>query len=239
MKMKRVLVFLIVLFAAVLGIFSQDQLLWCTRLFTNEPRIHTIQKGQSLSKLSEQYYGTPDYWKELALINRAPNPNKVYPGEDVIIPSQEAVAKIRNTKHLSRVNGIVTGQENWISQNMTKSVSKLADKVESLKPIGSQPAIQPAPAPASRVEDMQGAAAEPALKQEVQDPPPPQESSVPFILVLIAGVLVISSIAARIIQHRKKKAQIAKLEEAFADEPYKPKRRYIATNKEDKKVMIG
>ena len=95
--MRRIVGFL-VFFTIILGIYSEEQFLWCKRLFVNEPRKHVIQEGEYFSKLSLQYYGTATYWRELALVNRAPNSDLVFPGERIIVPSLDGVKKLRKSR---------------------------------------------------------------------------------------------------------------------------------------------
>ena len=114
--MKKILIFF-VLVTVVFGLYSEKNLVWCKKILFNEPTKHVIQKGDFFSKLSKQYYGSADFWRELALINRAPNKNLVFPGEEVIIPSLDAVKKLRKTRMLSVVNDIVKNQNDWIAKN--------------------------------------------------------------------------------------------------------------------------
>ena len=95
--MKKFLFFVFVMSAVLLGIYSEDQFLWCTRLFSNDPHVHTIQQGEYFSKISQQYYGTATYWKELAMINRAPISDLVFPGEEIVVPSLEAIQELRKS----------------------------------------------------------------------------------------------------------------------------------------------
>jgi len=107
--MKKLLI-LFILVSVVVGMYSEDNYLWCKKIIFNEPTKHVIQKGDFFSKLSKQYYGTTKYWRELALINRAPNKDLVFPGEEVVIPNLDAVKKLRKTRMLTVVNDIVKDQ---------------------------------------------------------------------------------------------------------------------------------
>ena len=112
--MKKFL--LTVLFAALLlGLFAREELVWCKRLLTGEATLHTIQDGEYFSKLSQSYYGTAEYWRELALINRAPNADLVFPGETVIIPGPEAIKELHAANSLTGVNTIVESQQRLIA----------------------------------------------------------------------------------------------------------------------------
>jgi len=77
----------------------------------DEPETHEIQSGEWLSKLAQQYYGDVSYWKELALVNRAPNGQLIFPGEKVIIPSFAAIEKIRTSRSITAVNEVMGEQE--------------------------------------------------------------------------------------------------------------------------------
>jgi len=77
-----------------------------------QPTIHEVEDGDWLSKIALEYYGDPSFWKELELINRAPEGNLVFPGENVIVPSFKVIRQIRNTKRLSEVNKLIKEQQN-------------------------------------------------------------------------------------------------------------------------------
>jgi len=96
------------------GIFillSQGEIVWSNRLYLDEPRVHKIEKGEYLSKLAERYYGDPQRWRELALINRAPNPNHVEVGEEILVPAANKAAEVSRARTLTQVNTIVRDQE--------------------------------------------------------------------------------------------------------------------------------
>jgi LysM repeat protein len=51
-------------------------------------RYYTVRKGDTLSDIAEKYYGhgTESYWEKIAKANHLSNPNKIYPGERLLIP---------------------------------------------------------------------------------------------------------------------------------------------------------
>ncbi len=77
-----------------------------------QPTVHKIEDGDWLSKIALQYYGDSTFWQELELINRVPEGNLVFPGENVIVPSFKIIQQIRNTKKLSEVNKLIKEQQN-------------------------------------------------------------------------------------------------------------------------------
>lgn len=91
--------------------WSTGDVLYSSRMYLGEARIHTIQQGEQLSRLAQQYYGDPDYWRELALINRAPRADDIFPGERILLPSVNAMDKLASARRLSRVNDIVSFEE--------------------------------------------------------------------------------------------------------------------------------
>jgi hypothetical protein len=105
--------FMLSLFFMV-GIFvlaSQGEMLWSNRLLLDETRVHKIQKGESLSRLAKRYYGDPHRWRELALVNRAPNPNLVLPGEEVLVPAVGPINEMRRARTITAFNSLVDEQE--------------------------------------------------------------------------------------------------------------------------------
>lgn len=105
----------IVLFSMVVP----DAWVWCKKVLLNEPTTHTIQKGEYLSKLSLKYYGSAKYWQELALVNRAPNSDLVFPEEELFIPSKEVIEQLHRARSFSRVNSLV-GNEKTLYANLQK-----------------------------------------------------------------------------------------------------------------------
>lgn len=113
--MKRLLIFLFIVSLLIIG-YSYDQFAWCKKLILGEPSTHTIQQGEYLSQIAKKYYGDASYWRELALINRAPDCDVVFPGEEIVIPSFDVIKEIRKTRWLTKVNKYVKGQEEILAQ---------------------------------------------------------------------------------------------------------------------------
>ncbi len=51
-------------------------------------RTYTVQEGDSLSKISKQFYGNPDRYMKIFEANRdqLKNPNQIQPGQRLVIP---------------------------------------------------------------------------------------------------------------------------------------------------------
>lgn len=103
-----------------------------------KPTFHEIQQGDWLSKVAQKYYGDASYWKELELINRAPDGDKIYPGEKIIVPSFDVVQKVRHTVRLSVVNELVQEQQTILAENtsdiqplQTESEKELSEEIQA------------------------------------------------------------------------------------------------------------
>ena len=126
--MKKMFVALFVLAVLASG-YSYDQFLWAKKLIFGDPTTHIVQQGEYLSKIAQKYYGDAGYWRELALINRAPNSNLVFPGEEIIVPRLDVIKQIRRTRWLSRVNQFVSGEEMILSQMGNSAQEEYANDV--------------------------------------------------------------------------------------------------------------
>jgi LysM repeat protein len=113
--MKKVIFVLLVIALLIVG-YSHDQFVWCKKLLFGDPTTHVIQKGEYLSAIAKQYYGRADYWRELALVNRAPDSDLIHPGEEIIVPSLNVIKEIRRTRWLSKVNSYVKNEEDIIAR---------------------------------------------------------------------------------------------------------------------------
>ena len=51
-------------------------------------QFHEVQKGETLSKIAEKYYGDPGLYKDIFEANRniLKDPNKIFPGQKLRIP---------------------------------------------------------------------------------------------------------------------------------------------------------
>lgn len=109
--MKKVLITLLLMTAAVLFL-EPAQTLLSKFLTLEKPTEYQIREGDWLSKIAKEYYNNPSYWKELALVNRAPKGDRIFPGEKVIVPSFRAIQEIRRARSLSKVNQLIREQQN-------------------------------------------------------------------------------------------------------------------------------
>ncbi len=54
-------------------------------MILGDPQIYEVKEGDWLSKLAQKHYNDVDLWEELALINMAPNPDYILPGEKILM----------------------------------------------------------------------------------------------------------------------------------------------------------
>ncbi len=117
--------FLTLFFAAgIFMLWSHGEMLFGNRLFLDEPRVHKIEKGEYLSKLAKQYYGDPQRWRELALINRAPNPDHVEVGEEILVPAANAVTEISRARTLTKVNTLFGEQQTLATRQSSPAITQ-------------------------------------------------------------------------------------------------------------------
>jgi hypothetical protein len=125
--MKRFF-FSILLMGALVVFMEPAGKLLSTILHLEQPTSHEIQTGEWLSKLAVKYYGDASYWRELALVNRAPNGDLIFPGEKVIVPSFEAIRQIRRSHSMSAVNEVVDMQETILAGKMRETSQPVAER---------------------------------------------------------------------------------------------------------------
>ena len=137
--MKKLIVTFIILMALVLSLMP-DALVWCKRVILDAPTTHKIETGEYLSKISQQYYGTAKYWQELALLNRAPDSDLVFPGEEIFIPSREVIEQLHRARSLSRVNSLMSREKALYADANTESKQEVIQPAQSaeLEPVISK-----------------------------------------------------------------------------------------------------
>jgi nucleoid-associated protein YgaU len=59
---------------------------------TDSPRFHTVSKDETLSGISQKYYGNSSKWQKILEVNRdvIKNPANLIPGTKLIIPQDKA-----------------------------------------------------------------------------------------------------------------------------------------------------
>lgn len=122
----------IVVALGLLMMVSFGDVLLSSRLFLDAPRIHTVQDGEYFSQLAKDYYGSADYWRALALVNRAPDKDLIFPGERVILPSAGAIAEIAGSRSLSRVNEIVEKQQRLAAIEVQEEAAEFTSRMVPL-----------------------------------------------------------------------------------------------------------
>jgi nucleoid-associated protein YgaU len=61
---------------------------------------YTVQKGDTLQKISQKLYGTTKKWVKIFEMNKEAlkGPNKIYPGQVIKVPAAEKKAPLEETK---------------------------------------------------------------------------------------------------------------------------------------------
>jgi hypothetical protein len=181
---------------------SSDDFLFSHAVLQAEPTTHSVQQGECLSEIAQRYYGHSDYWRELALVNRAPNPNSVLPGDELFIPGMAAMMNIRAARTISDINLIVQDEEDvligldWID----------TDDLPVAEQLSNPDAIPALPKNTNAKNQV--------VVNAAQNNPihPLQSSSLNLIFGIIASSLI-GGIISLWVYHRKQQAQF---EEQFA-----------------------
>jgi len=204
--------FLTLFFAA--GIFllwSHGEMLWGNRLFLDEPRVHKIEKGEYLSKLAQQYYGDPQRWRELALINRAPNPDHVEVGEDLLVPAANTISELGRARTITQVNALVDEQQKLATRGPSPSITQTT----------------PATTPSSEVTSGNGTTPhEPVVERPTSVAPEPvaTESGFPWLWVGV-GAVMLALTGAGFEFYRRRQAANEKAEFTFKNpDDFRPRR---------------
>jgi len=218
--------------------------------------ITVIQKGEYLSEIAKKYYGQADYWRELALINRAPDSDLVFPGEEIIIPSLDVIKEIRRTRWLSKVNSYVKNEEDVIARLRSGEEPLMAENTAEpapTEPVQSEPSTTP-----EMLLDKDNSATISATEKvdtlsefALQSFPPANDkaqSASPLGMILaIIGVLFAASLLAFVLIRRKKQSkQITIVDDEDLnllgeDEQSEPDyREYLRSKaRREEKVLVG
>jgi len=169
--------FLITFFTvAIFLLLFQSETLWSKRRFLDEPRVHRVQKGESLSQLAKQHYGSTKRWRELALVNRAPKPGHLEVGEEILLPSAAVINELRRTRTLTRVNTLIGEQQ-------ATQTAQLSER-PSQQPAANLPEATPA------AENSTVAPESEQLVPETIIPPHDTPASFPWFWLAIGSMLI-------------------------------------------------
>ena len=197
------------------GIFlllSQSEVLWSKLRFLDEPRFHKVEKGESLSKLAKEYYGDPKRWRELALINRAPKPNHLEVGEEILLPAATVIDELRRSRTITRVNALI-GEQETTATSGTPETSNRPSQTNTPTNI-AEPASQvetPATPPESNNLVPETTSETIALPEHTV----PDESGFPWFWLAI-GVIMIAGVVG-FVWYRRQQAEKAENEVAVVD----------------------
>ncbi len=193
----------------VLLVMVHDSTLLSRLRWLEAPRLHRVQKGESLSKLAKAHYGEADYWRELAMVNRAPNPNHIEPDEEILLPAASVITNLRKARTLTSVNTLVE-QQHLLAKNAGRDGSS-----------SPTPAVTATPTRGPAPEANQTPAREPApvVAQEQPQPEPataqtqPQSSGGLSWFWLILGMMLLGGVVAFVLYRRRQEEQAAKEQE--------------------------
>ena len=196
--------FLTVFFAGgIFLLFSPGEVLWSKLKFLDEPRIHKVRKGESLSKLAQQHYGDAQHWRELALVNRAPKPNHIQVGEEILLPSAAVINELGRSRTLTRVNTLLGDQENVAERNGPEAPAT------STKPANGKHPVAPSERPAETHTPSDGLV--PETTPETIAPQPDataEDAGFPWFWLAIGSILIAGVVG--FLLYRRKQTEVGK-----------------------------
>ena len=141
------------------------------------------------------------------MINRAPDKDLVFPGEKVVIPSLDAIKKLRKSRSLTVVNKIVKEQKDWIAKNGNVTTSNYAlDVPQKTKETSGVKVEASTPIEEKTVVETPPVVQEPVVSETVpEEEVDYQKSSIlPMILTIMAVVLVVGAMSFYLYRRKKK-----------------------------------
>lgn len=139
--MKKLFVFLIIV-GVFLLVFSEQVTVLADIFILGDPQIYEVKEGDWLSRVAQQHYNDMHLWRQLALINMAPNPDYILPGEKILLPDSEAMQRLKNARTMSSVSGLMETQ--MLALREKQQNNELAEKEEQLAD-AAEPETEPAP----------------------------------------------------------------------------------------------
>lgn len=94
--MKKVILILIIL-GLFLLLTSEQNLSFCKKVIGMDLNTEQVERENFFKELSFDYYGSSDYWEELALVNKT---WMLQSEKDLIIPSLKAVQRLKQKQSL-------------------------------------------------------------------------------------------------------------------------------------------
>lgn len=198
----------------LLLVMAHDNLLMSRLRWLESPQVHKVQKGESLSRLARRHYGNTDYWRELALINRAPNPDHIEPDEEILLPAANVIQDLRKARTISSVNSLVDGQL------MAAKSSPSNDTYSKAEP-SVVTTDKPQALPVAGVDSPPAGSAVPASQESTQPQPEPsqpreQSSGGLSWFWLILGLVLIGGVIA-FVMYRRRQEELAKEQDEEKD----------------------
>lgn len=205
--MRKLFAFLI-LAGLLIMVFPNKVILIAKSFLLEEPTTHLVERNDWLSKMALKYYDDASYWKELALVNRAPDPNLILPGEQIFIPAFEAIQQLRNASTISSVQNVIAQQELALRQSGGEKEERVADTTDESEPGATQPSTQTAEAESGEATNgSTNGATETVPSSGVLETVPPQTESAaegfPWIWI-VAAALIIAGLGGLLLYGRKR-----------------------------------
>jgi len=192
-------------------LLAQSEVSWSRFRAADETRVHKVQKGESLSQLAKKHYGSTKRWRELALANRAPKPNHLEAGEEIILPSKDTINKLRRSRTITRANALIDGQQ----QTVASTASTVEKPLTPVNVIDDAVSTAATKTPASDLPENQSVIPETAPAEIAPVEPEVAEAGFPWFWMAV-GVMLIAGVIG-FVWYRRKQAENAEIEVAVVE----------------------
>lgn len=119
--MKKFFIIL-VLAAGIFITFNQNVISWVKSNFTSNLTPYYQQRLEFFEELSREYYGVPDYGKELAVVNRSFVITEISTDRsELIIPSRDAITRLKGRQSLASI-------EDQAGTQIVKTIRRLSSQ---------------------------------------------------------------------------------------------------------------
>lgn len=97
--MKK-LILVLILFGLFILLTSEKNVVFCKKVFGFDYNSAEIETNNAFKQLSINYYGSPDYWQELALVNTWTLSSE----QELLIPSLKAVQRLKQKQSIYEID---------------------------------------------------------------------------------------------------------------------------------------
>lgn len=129
--MKKFLV-TVLLILVLFVLFNQNMVTWVKSTFASSQSSTAQQRLEFFEKLSREYYGIPDYGRELDMVNGSVAIDRLSSDlTELIIPSLEAVTRLKERQTLAAIENQSRARASFVKEAATQRKSQEVEPSKS------------------------------------------------------------------------------------------------------------